>query len=431
MLVFGLIPALRVSDVRLNAAITAGQSNVAGRRFQLRYLSLVAMVEIAIVVALSTSAVLTLESFWNMRYRGLGFEPGHTVVATLNLNSARYREPQAQTAFIDRLLAGATAIPGVAQAAVSTAGEIPPGGGHATNNARIEGRTLAVDSRQKAVMRNQVVSAGYFNVLRIPLIAGRLLADTDAGNSAPVVVVSRDFERRYFPQESAVGHRLQAGERQGVWYTIVGVVGDVKSGGPASFPEGIVYTPYAQSTSGAARDLGVLVQSSLPVATLAPALRKVVAGIDPQTPVSSIETLEKRLNQSVVRPRFTADLLGALSLLGTMLAMIGVYGLTACKVKAQMREIAVRQALGAPLRMIVQEITRGAVLVAGVGLAGGLVLAFVSLQVVSTMLFRVNWRDPVPFAEVGAGVFLAALFACVVPAWKAGRADPLQTLREN
>jgi len=137
------------------------------------------------------------------------------------------------------------------------------------------------------------------------------------------------------------------------------------------------------------------------------------------------------LNQSVMRPRFTADLLGALSLLGTVLAMIGVYGLTACKVKAQMREIAVRQALGAPLAAIVRQMTRGAVLVAGVGLVVGLALAFTSLHVVSSMLFRVNWRDPLPFVEVGAGVFLAALLACAVPAWKAARADPLETLREN
>ena len=431
VLVFGLIPALRVSDVRLNAAITAGQTNVAGRRFQLRYLSLVAMVEIAIVVALSTSAVLTLESFWNMRYRGLGFEPGHTVTATFTLNAARYAESQAKTAFLNQVLAGVEAIPGVRQAAVAVASEIPPGGGHATNNARIEGQTLPMDSREKAVMRNQEVSAGYFKILRIPLIAGRLLADTDGPDSAPVVVVSRDFERRYFPQQSAVGHRLQAGERTGVWYTIVGVVGDVRSGGPASFPEGIVYTPYTQCGPGRAHDLGVLVDSSLPVATLAPALRKVVAGIDPQLPVDSIETLEKRLNEAVARPRFTADLLGALSLLGTVLAMIGVYGLTSCKVKAQMREIAVRQALGAPLAAIVRQMTSGAVLVAGVGLVAGSALAFASLQVVSSMLFQVNWRDPLPFVEVGAGVFLAALLACAVPAWKAGRADPLETLREN
>lgn len=431
VLVFGLVPALRVSDVRLNAAITAGQSNIAGRRFQLRYLSLVAMVEIAIVVALSTSAVLTLKSFWNMRYRGLGFEPGHTVVATFMLNAARYAESQAKTTFIDRVLAETEAVPGVRQAAIAVASEIPPGGGHATNNARIEGQTLPMDSRQKAVMRNQEVSASYFKILQIPLIAGRLLADTDGPNSTPVVVVSRDFERRYFPQQSAVGHRLQAGERPGVWYTIVGVVGDVKSGGPASFPEGIVYTPYTQCGPGRAHDLGLLVDSSLPVATLAPALRKVVSGIDPQLPVSSIEALEKRLNESVVQPRFTADLLGALSLLGTVLAMVGVYGLTSCKVKAQMREIAVRQALGAPLAAIVREMTKNAVLVAGVGLVCGLVLAFASLQVASTMLFQVNWRDPLPFAEVGAGVFLAALLACAIPAWKAGRADPLETLREN
>ncbi len=431
LLVFGLIPALRIGETRLQTAIAAGQNSVAGRRSQLRYVSFVTAAQIAVVVALGSSAALTLQSFWNMRYRALGFQPEHTIDASLSLTSARYKDPGGQIAFIRELLARASAIPGVQQAAASIEWEVPPGRGHAMNVAHIEGRPLPMTSRQKAIMRNQDVSCAYFRILHIPLVEGRFLSDSDERNSTPVVVVSHEFAKRYFPGESAIGHRLQAGERENVWYTIVGVVGDVRSGGLESVAEPMVYTPYAQSESGRLWDLAIILDSSLPIKSVAPEFRTIVASIDPEEPVSRIETIDARLDQSAAQPRFTARLLTILSLLGAALAMAGVYGLTACRAKAQMREIAVRQALGAPLCSILSSMLKNAALVAGTGLLCGVALALASRQLISAMLFQVDLRNPRPILAVCVCIVLAVLAACIGPAWKASHASPIVILRES
>jgi predicted permease len=429
IVVFGLVPALRVSDIHLGAAIAAGQTSIAGKRHHLRYLSLVAALEIAVVVALASSAVLMLKSFWNMRYRQLGFESQHVIAATLNLSASEYDDERHELAFIDRSLTAVARIPGVERTAVSAAPEIPPGEGHATNIARIEGRSLAADSRHKALIRNQEVSAEYFRILHIPLFAGRFIRDSDGMSSTPVVVINHEFERRYFPRESAIGHRLQQGERQ-FWYTIVGVVGDVKSSGLAASPEPIVYTPWTQCDPRRLRELGILMRSALPLASIGPEFREVIAAIDPEQPVSSIETIDRRLNQAAARPRLTAELLTLLSILGTVIAVIGVYGLTACRARSQMRELAVRQALGAPASRLVLDIFATAGTVCAAGLICGLSLTFAAARLLSAMLFQVSAHDPAVLIAVASSVMAAAGTACVTPAWKASRLDPLIALRE-
>lgn len=431
-IVFGLTPALRLGEKHLQSAIAAGQSGTAGRRFQLRFVSLVAAMEVAVVVALCSSAALALKSFRNTRHRSLGFEAEHVVVARVNLSVGRYRSPARQTALIRELLDRARRIPGVERAAVSIGWELPPGGGHATTNtAQIEGRPQELASRNKAIVRNQTVSGNYFGILHIPLLRGRNLRDEDEVNAAPVVVVSEEFARRNFRGEDAIGHRIKAGERDNVWYTIVGIVGNVRSGGLASLPEPIVYTPYAQSESGRLRDLGVVLEARLPAASLAGALRTQLAAIDAEQPVSSIENMAERLDELAAAPRFTADLLGTLSILGTVLAMAGVFGVTACRAKTQMRESAVRLALGAPVRSVLISIGSRAMVICAVGSVCGFGLALVAVRALSTLLFQVNWRDPWPVALVVICILAAALAATLPPAWKASHADPLTVLREN
>lgn len=433
VLVFGLIPALRISDIQLASAMKASQLTTTGRRDHLRFLSLVAATEIAIVVGLSTSAVLMVKSFWNLRYRELGIQSEHVTAATLNLTASKYWHINRELSFLDALLTRTKVIAGVEAAALSVASEIPPGGGgHVIQTASIEGRPLPMDSRSKPQTKYQVVSAGYLDALRIPLVNGRFVSETDGPSAPPVVVVSQEFARRYFPHQNPIGHRLHAGDmRDGVWHAIVGVVGDVKSSGPASPPEPLLYVPYGQSTGGFLHDLGLVVRSPLPMTAIAPALRDVVASIDPEQPISSIETVDHRWNESVARPAFTASLLSALSLLGTLLAIIGVYGLVSCRVRSQLRELAVRQALGAPAWLLIGQFVQNAAVVTVSGLAFGLAITLASTHLLSAMLFEVSPREPLVLGGVCGVVLIAAISACVVPAWKAMRSDPLVVLREN
>lgn len=364
-----------------------------------------------------------------MRYRELGIQTEHVIAATFNLSASKYRDLHRELSFVDDLLARTKAIPGVEDPAISVGSEIPPGSGHVTNTVRIEGQPLAVDSRQKPLAKDQDVSSDYFKTLRIPLLQGRFIRDTNGPSAAPVVLVSGELALRYFPHHP-IGQRPKAGDtREGVWYTIVGVVGDVKTSGPASPPEPVVNVPYGQSAGEFLRDLGIVVRSPLPLAAIALALREVVARIDPEQPIGAIETIDNRLNESVARPAFTASLLSALSVLGVLLAAIGVYGLVSCRVRSQMRELAVRQALGAPAATLIVQIVRNAAAVAALGLVCGLALTLAGTRVLSAMLFQVSPREPIVLIGVCAAVLLASLAACLLPAWKATRIDTLAVLR--
>lgn len=431
ILILGTLPALRISDFHLGGAIAAGQTSIAGQRQNLRLLSLVGAVEIAIVVALSSGASLMLESFWNMRYKDLGFESQHAIAAIINLGGTRYDDRKYEFSFVRQLLARTAAIPGVELVAPTIAGEIPPGDGPARNTVRIEGRPLPVNSRHKALAKSQETSGDYFKVLQIPLLEGRFIRHSDSEQAAPVVVVNNQFARRYFPGENALGHRLQTGQIENVWYTIVGVVGDVKTTGLAAFPEPTVYTPYEQSGGGGIRELGVLIRSGLPVSVVAPEFRKIVHDLDPEQPITSIETLDERLNASVSRPLFVADVLSTFSCFGVLLATIGVYGVLACRTRAQMREIAVRQALGAQRGDIMLNVFGHAARLVVPGLVGGAGLAIVSNRLLVSLLFGVKPNDPSVLIVVSCGITLASFAASFLPAFRASRLDPLIYLRQD
>jgi predicted permease len=431
ILILGILPALRISDFHLGAAIAGGQTSIAGQRQNLRLLSLVGALEIAIVVALSSGAALMLKSFWNMRYHELGFQTQHAIAATINMGSSRYNDKDREFSFVRQLLAQTAAIPGVEMVAPTIAGEIPPGAGHATNIVRIDGRPLPVNSRDKPLQRPQETNGDYFKVLQIPLLEGRLLRDSDRAQADPVVVVNEQFSRRYFPGENALGHRLQTGEIENVWSTIVGVVGDVKTSGLAAFPDPTVYTPYEQSDGQRIRELGVLIRSALPVGAIAPAFRKIVHDLDPEQPIASIETLDERLNASVSRPRFAADVLSTFSCFGVLMAIIGVYGVLSCRTRAQLREIAVRQALGAQRGDIMANVLGHALRIVLPGLVCGLGLAMVGNRLLVSLLFGVKPTDPWVLIFVSCGITIAAFAASLLPALRASHLDPLVSLREE
>jgi predicted permease len=368
-----------------------------------------------------------------MRYKELGFASHHLIAATINVNGLRYRDKNRQFAFVDRLLQRTAAIPGVESVALTNASEIPPGEWHATNNVRIEGRPLAVDSRHKALTRQQEVNAGYFHLLHIPLLEGRFIQDSDRNGSPPVVVVGKQFAERYFAHESAIGHRLQTGEgpTENILYTIVGVVGDVKTSGLAAAPEPVVYTPYSQTNGGRLRELGIIVSSPLPVSAIAPEFRKTVQTIDSEQPIAGIATIDERLNASVSRPRFTADLLFAFSCMGILLAIVGVYGVITCRVRAQLREIAVRQALGAQPRDVISHVVWHGIRLIVPGVLAGVAVALAGNRLIANLLFQVKPNDFRTLAAVCACIVVAALGASCLPAVRVSRLDPLPSLRKE
>jgi predicted lysophospholipase L1 biosynthesis ABC-type transport system permease subunit len=205
----------------------------------------------------------------------------------------------------------------------------------------------------------------------------------------------------------------------------------VKTSGLAALPEPVVYTPYSQSDGLGLRELGIIMRSSLPVASVAPEFRKAVRAIDPEQPIATIETVDERLNASVSRPRFTADLLFAFACMGTLLAVIGVYGVITCRVRTQLREIAVRQALGAQRSDVISHIVWHGICVITPGVIAGVVTALATNRLVSNLLFQVKPNDPETLAAVCTCIVAAALGASCLPAIRASRSDPLVSLRQD
>jgi putative ABC transport system permease protein len=343
-MLFGLLPAFRASKVHVAEAIKAGEVSVVGGRGSRRVLSVIAALEIATTLVLSSGAGLMLQSFWKLRYRNLGFQPDHLVAATLNLSGTAYREPSRRSAFVQEILERTQSLPGVELAAVTQADEIPPGDFHATNTFAIEMQERPLGG-PRPIARYPVVSPNYFAIMGIPLLEGRLLQDSDVPNAAPVVVVNQALVRRYFAGENPIGKRVKTGPNDQPWRTIVGIAGDVKTSGLTSQAEPTIYSPYRQADSSIR--IGIVMRSPLAAGVIANEFRNAVTRLDTNQPVASVQSVNDRLGESVSGPRLTALLLFAFAALAMVLGWIGVYGVMGCRVRWQLREVAVRQALGA------------------------------------------------------------------------------------
>ncbi len=388
---------------------------------------MVAAGEIAVILILSTGAGLMLQSFWKIRYVNLGFQPERLVIATLQLSGPRYQEKTQQFAFIQELLERAQGLPGVQVAAVTAADDLPPGA-HATNTFAIEGQDHPLGG-PRPLAHYPRVSPGYFGIMGIPLLKGRLLEDSDGENATPVVVVNRALAHRYFNGENPIGRRIRTGGDGEPWYTIAGIVGDVKTSGLMAAPEPTVYIPYRQ-TDGLA-EIGLVMRSRLDAGMIANELRKTVASLDPNQPIASIQAMDDRLTESVSKPRFTTTLLCAFAGLAVVLGIIGVYGVMGCRVRWQLRELAVRQALGAQRRDVVWHVLRQGMGIILPGLCLGLLGSIALSRLLSSMLYEVSATDPLTFAAASLGLIGAALLACWIPAMRAAHVDPLVALRHD
>jgi putative ABC transport system permease protein len=427
-LFFGLMPAFRVTKVHLAQAMKIGEAAAAGGRGSRRMLSALAAAEIAITLILSTAAGLMLQSFWKLRYTNLGFQPGRLVVATLNIPGSAYREPARRSGFITELLGRAQSLPGVELAAIAAAGDIPPGGGHATNTFAIEGRDQPLGG-PRPIARYPAVSPGYFAILGIPLLEGRLLQDSDGLEAPPVTVVNRALVRRYFERENPIGKRIRTGSNDQPWRTIVGVVGDVKGSGLAAPAEPTIYLPYRQADAG--QEIGLVMRSPLKAGTVASEVRKMIASLDPNQPVADVQAMSDRLSESVSGPRYTAGLLLAFAGLAIALGLVGVYGVMDCRIRWQLRELAVRQALGAQQRDVIWHVVRQGLAIVLVGLLAGVSGALGLSRLLSGLLYQVSAHDPLTFTLVPAGLVSVALLACCIPAMRVAKSDPAQLLRHE
>jgi putative ABC transport system permease protein len=337
-----------------------------------------------------------------------------------------YAEDSAVNQFNERVLERVRALPGVEAAAA--AGQIPMGGNYDQRGFHIEGRVPANTSEDPSVERYSVTPA-YFNVMRIPLIRGRLLTDGDRADSPPVMVLGESTAQQLWRGEDPIGHRVSIGDpKTGPWRTVVGIVGDVRHFSLDEAPTLQMYTPQSQITDSF---LVLTVRTPMEPQALMPSLRGVLRDLDPTVPVYEVATLRELIDRTVAQRRFVMQLLGGFAGLALLLATVGLYGVVSYMVAQRTREVGLRVALGAAPGHILRLILGSGFKTVAIGLIVGLVATLIVVRFLETLLFGVEPHDPATLASAAGILTLVALLAHLIPACRALRIDPAIALRQD
>ncbi|HEY1307602.1 MAG TPA: ABC transporter permease [Vicinamibacterales bacterium] len=419
-LLFGLAPAWHAAKTDLNEVLKQVTRASAGPRSRLR--NALAAAELALATVLLIGAGLLAQSLLRLQHVDLGFQPDRLLTFQLALPPSTY-PPETTAEFYRRLLESLRATPGVRAAAVSSG--IPFGGGNYTATPIVTRGPSPMPPDTAVTTDWRVVSPGYFSAMSIPLIRGREFLDSDCSIAAPrVVIVSRTTARRFWGESDPLGRTLHRQGDPSREYTVIGVVGDVRQRALNLESPAIYYPSF-----NLASRMDVVVRTGALPTSILPAIRQKVHQLDAALPISTVQTMDEWLANSAAQPRLNAILLGVFAGVAMLIAAIGIYGVLAYSVNQRTQEIGLRMALGAPsghvLRLIVREgMTVGAMGI-GVGVAGALVVN----RVLESLMFETPVRDPLTYLTVAASLAAVALLACVIPARKASRVDPIVALR--
>ena len=421
-ILFGLAPALH----RPAPELLAGKENHVTPRGVLRQ-ALVTL-QIAISLILLAGAGLLLRSLWKLQTVALGMDTKSVVTAGIDLAEYRYPDSTKQLAFFDQLEARLKQMPGVISLAVSDT--LPPSGGmQATFLSSIEIPGHARPSEGTGGMIGyRYVTPGYFPALGIPILRGRGFREEDRLPAERTVILSESLAKRLFPgTEDPLGKLFRFGSLND-WRTIVGIAGNVKNSGLAAQADPEFYIPWKNEPDGYFRSAHVIVQTAINPQAVARWIRSETAAIDPTVPVT-IESMNTRVGKLTQRPRFNAVLLSLFAFLGVLLAAIGIYGVVGFLVAQRTREIGLRMALGAAPRnilgMLFANIARWTLAGAGLGPLG----AWFGSRLLESLLFRVRAHDPFLLGVALLVLLAVTFFAAWMPARRAMRVDPVQSLR--
>jgi putative ABC transport system permease protein len=417
----GIVPALQMSRADATDSLKdagRGGASHAGRR-SLRG-PLVAG-QIALSLVLLAGAGLLVRSFWRLASVDKGFDSRELLAVQIDL-PARYKTQAQAVEFYASFLDKARQIPGVSAAAASSI--LPFEGGGTASEITIEGRSAEPDgSLPSADWRT--VSPGFFQLLHVPIRAGRDFTSRDGVPGSPgVVIVSEAMVRRFWPGIDPIGRRLRPGRSQN-WQTVVGVAADLRHLSLDSDPNPMVYFPY----DGSWNPMSVGLRASGDPAAIGPAIRRAVSSIDPLLPVANVRRVADMVAGSLGPRRFNATLLAVFAAIALVLASVGLYGAISYAVARRTREIGVRMALGAGPRDIVRMVIGEGMRLVAIGLAAGLAAATALTWTLSSLLFGVGAGDPATFAAITALLLAVAFVATYVPARRAARVDPMLAIR--
>jgi len=426
---FGVVPALQASRTEFTDALKESGRTTAGVRKQ-RLRSTLVVSEVALSLVLLVGAGLLIRSFAKLNQVDPGFNPEQVLTMGVSLLPNKYPEDQQVATFYSQLLERSATVPGVIS--VSATSGLPVSGSDTTDNFTIEGRP-AIAKEAEPLTEYWVVTPRYFQSLGIPLLAGRDFSETDTKQSPNVVVINDEFRRRHFGLENPLGHRLRLQGQERDPLLIVGVVGDSRNMGLDEQPRTAAYVPFLQDplSKNLARSLTIVAQTKSDPGAVAGSLRAVVTSMDKSVPVYSVKPMTEYLRDSLSRRRFSMVLLSTFSGVALVLAALGIYGVISYGVIQRTHEMGIRMALGAQRSDVLKLVLRQAMIVVLVGVGIGLLGSWALTRLMKSLLFNVSVTDPLTFAGIAVLMILIALLACLIPATRATKVDPLVALRHE
>jgi putative ABC transport system permease protein len=428
-LLFGALPALQTRRVDLRSSMAAGSPSVARGSSRLRQLLIVG--EVALTVVLVSAAGLVIRSLVHLKTLPPGFDGTNVMTAKLSLDDARYRDAAAFQNLLNRSIAEMHRIPGVESAAVGLS--VPYERGLNDGFKILDGKLAGKEWGSSLVY----ITPEYFQALRIPLLAGRAITDTDTPTSQLVAVVNADFAHQFFNDPNPVGRHIQTSKRV---YTIVGVVGNVaKQPGMAHdaplATESLLYIPAMQTDQGLVNMAHVwfqpswIVRTSGPLEGLTAAMQNALAQVDPSLPFSGFHSMQDLLAENLTYQRVEVTLLSVLAGLALLLSAVGVYGLVSNLVAQRTKEIGLRMALGSSTQQAMLNVGSVGATSAVIGIVVGLGISFVAVRFLRSELYGIGQYDPLTLTVVPLILVAISAAASYLPTLRIARIDPARTLR--
>jgi putative ABC transport system permease protein len=438
-MVSGIAPALKISRGDLNDTLKEATRGSAESFRTNRMRSLLVASEFALALVLLVGAGLILRSFFALLSVDAGFDPRDVLSMQLSLKGTRQAEPDRRAGFFRELVDRVEALPGVESA--SAINHLPLHGDNWYLSFSVEGRPL-VPPGERSRMLFRVVLPGYFRTMRIPVQSGRDFSDQDQGEAARSVIINEYMARFHWPGESPIGKRVSVDDpaRRPDWFTIVGVVKNVRQAEWTEADAEEMYFPYremhGQGSSEAIGDrllnpthMTLVIRTPLGAAGLTSAVESIVRSLDSDVPVSDVITMRQAIGEQISEPRFYVLLLGAFASIAVTLAAVGIYGVLSYAVARRTHEIGIRLALGAGQAEVFRLVVAQGMRLASLGGAAGLAAAFVVTPFLRRLMFGVQPTDPTSFVLVTILLAAVALTACWIPARRASRVDPMIALR--
>jgi putative ABC transport system permease protein len=424
-MIVGLLPAVRATAADPADELRAG-TRASGDATRGRLRRLLVVTEVGLAVVLLVGAGLLMRSFLFVVRADRGYKSDHVLAATVFVYQWN-QTPRARFNFIDALVKRAATVPGVRAAGATSSLPLDIAIGADQGTFTIAGRSVSVG--QEPSVHMTAMTTGAFDALRIPLRRGRLFSAADDSASAPVVVINEAMARRYWPGVDPVGQRLRfafysSPQERGV----VGVVADTRQRTLDAPAEPILYVPHAQAPTGA---MAIVLRTANDPRSVLQDFRRAVAELNPALPLSSVETLDDLAAASVKPREFILALLGGFAACALVLAVVGIYAVINQGVLERRSELGVRLALGAVPTRLIGMIMRQGVALAAIGVAIGGIGAFVVTALLRGMLVGVRPIDAPTFIAVGLVMVVTAALASAIPAWRASRLDPVESLRAN